>query len=246
MPTDEQIESYRRDGFVRIPSLITAQEALTFREAALAHSAAHPPEHGTAIFDQHVNVWTEDPAMAALTRHPAVAAAARTLAGVELRLWHDQLLIKRPGGSRATEFHQDQPYWPHEGSPNPISCWIALGDVPVESGCMTFIPGSQRLTELPMQNLGDERSLMEIAPELVWEKRITQPMRAGDATFHHGRTAHMATPNLGTTERVAHVVIFVDRDVRYTGAPHVCTDGLGLAPGDRLPDSHFPPNSFRV
>lgn len=240
MPTDAQISAYRRDGFVRIPGLLSREEALSFRAAAESYLAAHPPVAEVAIFDQHVDVWRQDPALAALTRHPAVAAAATALAGVPLRLWHDQVLAKRPGVSRATEFHQDQPYWPHAESPNPISAWIALGDVPVESGCMTFLPGSQTRTDLPMQNLGDDRSLMEICPDLVWADRVTLPMRAGDATFHHGRCAHMATPNVGSDVRIAHVVIFIDATTRYTGTPHIVTDGLGLNAGQPLPDAHFP------
>lgn len=193
-----------------------------------------------SIFAQYVNVWRQDDAMRQLTLHPKVAEAAAALAGVPLRIWHDQILIKHPGQSKATEFHQDQPYWPHADSPNPISCWIALGDVPVEAGCMTFLPGQQHRTDLGMQNLADHRSLFEMAPELTWSRRVTLPLQAGDATFHHGRCPHMATPNLTDNARVAHVVIFMDAAAKYTGAGHIVTDPLGLAVGDALDGELFP------
>lgn len=192
------------------------------------------------IFKQLVNVWQQDEAMKALTRHPNVGAVAERLAGVPLRLWHDQILIKDPHNQKATEFHQDQPYWPHANSAHPISAWIALVDVPVEKGCMTFLPGSQKRTDLPAQNLADSRSFFAAAPDLIWSRRVTVPLKAGDCTFHHGRCAHMATPNLTDDPRVAHVVIFMDRDVTYTGAPHVVTDPLGLKPGDGLDGELFP------
>jgi hypothetical protein len=32
----------------------------------------------------------------------------------------------------------------------------------------------------------------------------------------------------------------VDAETRYNGAPHVCTDDLGLTVGEVLPDSEFP------
>lgn len=234
------IARYRKDGFVHVPALISREEAFHFREAALSAAKRLKGYSDGAIFDQFVDVWRQDEAMKALTLHPNVGAVARQLAGVDLRLWHDQILIKQPGSSKATEFHQDQPYWPHERSANPISCWIALGDVPVEAGCMTFLPGSQRLTDLPAQNLADRTSLFSICPELIWNERVTVPLRAGDCTFHHGRCAHMATPNLSDAPRVAHVVILFDADAHYSGAGHVVTDPLGITPHAPFDDAHFP------
>jgi ectoine hydroxylase-related dioxygenase (phytanoyl-CoA dioxygenase family) len=178
--------------------------------------------------------------MRQLTLHPHVAAAATRLAGVPLRLWHDQILIKQPGFSKATEFHQDQPYWPHADSPHPISCWIALCDVPVERGCMTFLPGSQRRTDLPAQSLADAGSLFSICPQLQWSERVTVPLQAGDCTFHHGRCAHMATPNLTNDPRVAHAVIFMDKATKFSGRKHVVTEPLHLTEGDLLDGDLFP------
>jgi len=236
----DMIEAYRRDGFVHVPNIISKEEAGHFRQAALDAAERLREYSDGKIFNQFVNVWRDDEAMRALTLHPNIREAAKILSGVALRLWHDQILIKQPGVSKATEFHQDQPYWPHLNSPNPISCWVALGDVPVEAGCMTFLPGSQRRTDLPTQNLGDHRSLMSICPDLVWSPRVTLPIQAGDCTFHHGRCAHMATPNVSDSPRVAHVVIFMDAATTYSGAHHVITDPLNLAVGDALNQELFP------
>ena len=234
------VEQYRERGFVHIPGIISREEAEEFRQAALAASERLKAYSNSPIFTQTVNVWRQDETMRRLTLHPNVGAVAERLAGVPLRLWHDQILIKQPQKSAPTHFHQDQPYWPHANSVNPISAWIALVDVPVERGCMTFLPGSHRRTDLPAQNLSDAQSFLSLAPELVWQERVTVPLRAGDCTFHHGRCAHMATPNLTEEPRVAHVVIFLDADARYDGRPHIVTDPLGLAAGQAFPDDVFP------
>jgi phytanoyl-CoA hydroxylase len=238
--TDEQIAAFRTDGFVRIPSVISPDEAAHFYEAALDYARRNPPRSNRPVFDQHVNVWTHDPAMRALTLHPSLAAAAKALNGTELRLWHDQILIKQPHNNAATEFHQDQPYWPHATSPKPISAWIALCDVPAEKGCMTFLPGSFRRTELPAQNLGDPRSFFDVAPDLIWSPRVTLPLKAGDCTFHHGRCAHMATPNLTDDPRVAHIVIFMEPCTTYNGKGHIVTDPLNLTVGEPIAGELFP------
>ena len=236
----EDIEHYRQNGFVRVQNIITPQEAAHFHEAALRFLQEKKGTSSSPMFDQLVNVWRQDEAMKSLTLHRNVAAAAETLAGVPQRLWHDQLLIKQPQRSTPTEFHQDQPYWPHGNSTQSISCWIALCDVPVERGCMTFLPGSHRRTDLEAQNLSDAHSLFSLAPDLQWSERVTVPLRKGDCTFHHGRCAHMATPNDTDDPRVAHVIIYLNEGTRYTRRRHVVTDPLGLEERQLLEGELFP------
>ncbi len=238
--SEDDVLFYRENGFVRVRGVIAREEALRFRERALKLQEEVASSARREVFTQMVNVWSRDDEMRELTLHANIAACATKLAGVPLRLWHDQLLIKRPRNQKATEFHQDQPYWPHAQSPNPISCWVALGDVPVESGCMTFLPGTHRRTDLPAQNLGDSRSLFSIAPDLEWSERVTVPLRAGDCTFHHGRCAHMATPNDSDADRVAHVAIFFDASATFRQQPHVVTDPLGLHQGAPFEHELFP------
>lgn len=239
--SEETIETYRRQGFVSIRGIISPEEAAQFHTAALEVSKRIKSYSGhSRIFTQLVNVWREDATMRQLTLHPNVAAVAQRLAGIPLRIWHDHTLIKQPHNNAPTEFHQDQPYWPHANSTHSLSAWIALVDVPVERGCMTFIPGSQAKTELASQDLSDAHDLMRKCPDLVWMQRVTIPLKAGDCTFHHSRTAHMATPNFTDEPRIAHVVIYMDSNTTYTGKPHVITDPLGLQVGQGLTGDLFP------
>lgn len=237
---EEKIRAFREEGFVHIPGILSKEEAAHYRGAALRLADRLKSSFDEQVFKQMVNVWREDETMSRLTLHRNVAEVAEKLAGCALRLWHDQILIKNPKNSKPTEFHQDQPYWPHTKSTRPISAWIALCDVPVERGCMTFIPGSHKRTDLPMQILTDDRSLFSTCPDLEWERRVTIPLKAGDCTFHHGRCAHMATPNFTDDPRVAHVVIYIDAETTYRPSPHLVTDALGFKEGDLLEHELFP------
>jgi ectoine hydroxylase-related dioxygenase (phytanoyl-CoA dioxygenase family) len=239
-----EVGSYSETGFLVVRSVLSREEAEEFRLAAVAtldKIGNYAKESGTeSVFSQGLNAWKHDETMRRLTLDPRIGALAEQLAGTKLRVWHDQILIKQPN-SAPTEYHQDQPYWPHQNSSNPLTAWIALVDVPVERGCMSFIPGSHRRTDLERQDLTSESSLFEIAPDLVYEPRVTYPLRAGDLTFHHGRTAHTANANKTDEARVAHAIIFVDADTQFNGVSHPITRELGLAAGDRLPDDEFPP-----
>lgn len=236
------IASYRQNGFVHIPGVLDADEVAHYRSAAKKvyddGTALNPDD---PIFKQVVNVWTGDPELRQLTFHPKLARLATELAGIELRIWHDQLLAKKPHNGAATEYHQDAPYWPHQGCRHSLSAWIALVDVPVERGCMTFIPGQHERRDIRAVNLADATDLFAASPDLTWKPRVTIPLQAGDVTFHNGYTPHTANANDTDEFRLAFVNIYVDRHLTYSGKPHVCTDPLDLMIGEPLPDEQFPP-----
>lgn len=226
-PSEEQIRYYRAHGFLRVRGIIGEDEARRAREAAdqvLATGRERP--QSTRVFRQFVNTWRSNDVLKALTFHRVISAAATALAGVPLRLWHDQLLVKEPHNEAPTHFHQDQPFWPHSNSLEPITCWVALDDVPVERGCMTFISGSHHAMTYEPQNVNRSDSLFALVPELAWDERVTLPLRAGDCTFHHGRTAHMANANSTDKNRYGFAIIFMDAATTYNGTAHVVTDPL--------------------
>jgi ectoine hydroxylase-related dioxygenase (phytanoyl-CoA dioxygenase family) len=239
---DATIARYRSEGFVHVPGVLRSEEVERFRTAARTvfdrEQGLHP---GNRMFKQIVNIWQRDEVLRELTLHRRLAELATRLAGVPLRIWHDQLLIKPPRNGTPTEFHQDAPYWPHAGSRHSLSAWIALVDVPVERGCMTFIPAQQERRDIRATDIADARDLFAAAPDLAYRPRVTIPLRAGDVTFHNGYTPHTANANDTDEFRLAHVNIYVDREARYNGNRHVCTDPLGLVPGAELPDDSFPP-----
>ncbi|GAB5562192.1 MAG: hypothetical protein SynsKO_38390 [Synoicihabitans sp.] len=240
-----QAKEFQENGFTVIRGFLKKGQCELYRHRALELREAwlqdDPSRADDAVFAQMVNVWTHDEVIREMTLNPVLGRLATLLAGTPLRLWHDQLLIKEGGRSKPTEFHQDQPYWPHTESAHPISAWIALQDTPPQRGCMTFIPKSHERTDLTAQDLSDATSLFGLCPEFEWAPRITQPLQAGDLTFHHGRCAHMATPNITDDFRVAHVVIFIDQTTRFNGGSHVVTDNLGLTAGDLIEGDRFPP-----
>lgn len=245
--SEDQIAFYKENGFVHVPGIISPEEVkefydviYNFAEAKRKSKEEHVSVRDSDVFTQIVNFWHEDEGIKRLTLHLNVGGVAEKLAGVPLRIWHDHMLIKQPHNNAPTTYHQDQPFWPHANSPNSISAWIALCDVPVEKGCMTFIPGSHRYTDLPTQSTRDGNKLFDFCPELTWEKRITVPLKAGDCTFHHSRCAHMATPNETDDPRVAHIIIYMDQTTTYSGKGHIVTDPLELEEGVSLEGDLFP------
>ena len=236
------VHSYRENGYVHMPQVLSPEEVTVCREAAREACETRTAYNGEddKTFKQILQLWKTDETLRQLTFHTGLASIATELAGVPLRLWHDQLLIKAPHNGAATEYHQDGPYWPHAGARHQLSAWIALVDVPVERGCMSFIPGTHRRTDIRAVDLHNRTDFSEAAPDVTFLPRVTVPLRAGDCTFHHAYVAHTANPNDTDEFRFAFVNIYVDAELTYDGRPHPCTDYLGLKVGSPLPDEEFP------
>jgi ectoine hydroxylase-related dioxygenase (phytanoyl-CoA dioxygenase family) len=207
---------FERDGFAVCPDFLEHGAMQRYRDAAVAYADARKQAEKGLVFRQLCQVWREDATMRELTFHPRITAAVSQLARRPMRLYHDQILIKDPHNGQASEFHQDRPYWPLTDAFT-VSIWLALSDCPVESGCMSFIPGSHRRTGTALQVITWQRALFDKCPELEWSERVVAPLRAGGITFHQGWTAHRAGPNETERPRVAFSAIYVEDGVRLTG-----------------------------
>ena len=171
---------------------------------------------------------------------------ARRLTGSDkVWLFHDQALVKKPGPSAASPWHQDQPYWPVK-DPGMISCWMALDDVTIDKGCMQFIAGSHKWGEFPpMSFTGDGPELDEVLSDehkAAWNP-IPVELKAGDCTWHHGLTWHFTKPNITNEIRRALVTIYIPEGIRYVGdekMEHVLTPTITSAKGEQLSGTAFP------
>lgn len=251
--TQGQIDFYQENGFLQIHDFFSAEEVAFIKAAMLrgiekqdaALAEGDIDGDYARVFRQHVNLWKEDEGLAQLTLNNNLAETVRKLSGFAgLRLWHGQALIK-PGGqdSRATNWHQDLPYWTmNEGG---LSIWIALSDVAEESGCMWFAPKSHKLGQLDGANLRADDAT-EILERLELKGKVGEPvcceMKAGGVTFHDGLTLHFAGPNQIDRPRNALVVLYMPSNATFNGEQqlHPLTTGKGLAQGAPLNDTDFP------
>ena len=255
--TEAQIVQYQRDGFIKLENVVTGEALHSFRCAVadaveqeksldlMGRSASAPAQtNGTyeQIFIQRVNIWRRHDLVKPFVLAPRFANIAARLSGEPVRVWHDQALFKEPnsGGNR-TPWHQDTPYWPHQDTSKQLSIWIALQDATISNGCMSFLPGTQKLGPKEPINLGpDAKTVLAVAPEARGIQPVTHEIKAGSATVHHGLCFHYAGPNRSEQMREAFAIIYMPADTRFNGKAHVVTDPLGLKAGDMLDGELFP------
>lgn len=244
--TQQQIDSYQRDGHVLLPGVCPPAEVEFFRPVFKAmvdaKSADAPPleqrdTYGKA-FLQIMNLWTEDERARAFTLSRRFGEiAARLMQSSGARLYHDQTLYKEGGGGH-TPWHQDQFYWPLDGV-STVTMWMPLVDCPVEMGALTFASGSQKDGFLGHIAISDESE--DTFTKYVEEKGypvVNQAMQAGDATFHSGWTLHCAPGNQTSVTREVMTIIYfaegacISSPDNYNRQADMETWFPGLKPGD--------------
>ena len=220
--TDDQVAAFRRNGHVHLAGVCSAEEVAAYEPiiAATAHARFAPKaplaERDTAgmAFLQTLNLRQHSEGVKQFVLAPRFARIVADLLGVDaLRIYHEQVLFKEPGGG-ITPWHQDQYYWPL-ATDNTMGLWMPLQDTPLEMGPIQFASGSHRDGFLGQHIISDESET--VFDNFIREKDYPlwqRSMRAGDATFHYGWTVHGATANRTDRMREAMIVTYYEDGTR--------------------------------
>jgi ectoine hydroxylase-related dioxygenase (phytanoyl-CoA dioxygenase family) len=124
----------------------------------------------------------------------------------ELRGWGH--MIRKPAHvGEALPWHQDEAYWDPAMVYTALGCWMPLDPATLESGCMSFIPGSHRGDILPHRHVGDDPNIHGLycspRPEDI-ARAVPAPTPAGGAVMHNCRTLHSSGRNVSANVRRAY------------------------------------------
>jgi ectoine hydroxylase-related dioxygenase (phytanoyl-CoA dioxygenase family) len=168
---------------------------------------------------------------------------AAQLSGADgIRPWHDQALIKKPWANPTT-LHLDTPYWSFSDK-RALSIWIALDDATLENGCLFFLPGTHKKTNLKVAGIGKNNGdIFKQYPELKQNKSHAAPMKAGSCSFHNGLTIHGAHANMTPGYRRAMTCAFMPDGSTFNGTQNILSDEqmAQLTIGDMLRDEEQNP-----
>ena len=212
-PSQEQIDSYRRDGFLIVESFVERSRLESLRDR-FAKVFDHEWETGLApdevnytpgvtpanLTRQLCNVWKSDRLLAGVVLAEQVGEFAARLAGLPgVRIAQDNAIWKPPSG-KALLCHQDAAYLDHLDPPNMTTCWMALDDTAADTGTIYYVRGSHRWPHAapggtfhaPDDWLGHVRASLPAETEL---ELVPIEVPAGGAAFHDGWTFHGSPPN---------------------------------------------------
>ena len=212
---EDDIERFRRDGFLIIERFLSEDRLIALRErfpklfAGKFDTGIYPDEwywrEGMSLPDvtRHMaNAWKADLTVAKLALSADVGRTAAQLAGWSgARLGQDTIWWKAPK-TKPVAYHQDSSFMDFLDPAETVTCWVTLDDTHRDAGTLEYAPGSHRwpLTPLPEAFHGqdDYRSQMKAAAaaagvELPAPVFIEAP--AGSCVFHAGEIWHGSGPN---------------------------------------------------
>src|SRR3990170_3025828 len=210
MLTDQQIETYRRDGYLVIPRLIQGEQLaelrdLTDRIVAEAcgvaandelydleptHSAALPRVRRLkpAIFKRYAFFH-------ALARDPKITSILAQLLGPAIRQHGTKLNMKAAGYGSPVEWHQDWAFYPHTND-DVLATGLYLDDCDEANGPLMVVPRSHKGPVWDHHADGYFCGAMDpdaCAVDFASARPLTGP--AGSMTIHHVRAVHGSALN---------------------------------------------------
>lgn len=248
----QQIDQYRRDGFLAVRNFLSPDEVAELKAAVLAaidsmgrrkvadgaQGWTDGDDYYDRVFTQRLNLWRISDTVKRYMLHPDLGRMTCQLAGVEaMRVWHDQALIKEPFAN-PTSWHLDNPYWGFH-TRDAISIWIALEDATLENGCMWFVPGTHHMARYDNVDIGqDLGDLFNVYPEMAAIDPVPVPMKAGDCSFHNGLIAHGAGANMTRGRRIAMTCAYMPAGSTFNGQRSILPESYykTLKEGDMLCD----------
>ena len=165
-----QVERFEREGLLLLDSVDVEDSVLEAIVAELAeHYGAPMRNEGGVIYYRNriMDAWRINENVKRLALAPGVLAMLEQLYG--RRPLPFQTLNFRTGTQQAT--HSDAMHFNSEPPGFMCGVWVALEDIDMENGPLVYYPGSHRLPEVTMQELG-LRSDKEDYPE--YERHVAE------------------------------------------------------------------------
>jgi ectoine hydroxylase-related dioxygenase (phytanoyl-CoA dioxygenase family) len=203
----EQVEQYRRDGFVSPVRIVSEDDAARFRRRMEAAEAA-----GDLRGIGQTKFYLRFPWVHRMATHPALLDAVADLIGPDIMLYHNTVWFKDGGDGAYVSRHQDNTYFGHEPC-EVLTAWLAITPATIESGCMQFMPGTHKLGQLNLKEPDIHGANMLSSGQTAdFDAADVQPfpveLRPGECSIHHAFLVHGSLPNKAPDRRMGITFIY--------------------------------------
>lgn len=211
--TQEQIETFWRDGCLFPIRVMPVAEALAIRARLEAFEAATGgPLQGNLRHKTHLLF----PWLDAIVHHERVVDAIEDLYGPDLLCWTTNFFIKERVDPAFVSWHQDSTYW-GLSKPDVVTAWVALTPSNARNGAMAFIPGTHTSDQIAHRDTFAKNNLLtrgqEVAVDVDDSKAVTVTLEPGEISLHHVRLIHGSPANPSADRRIGFAVRYIPTSV---------------------------------
>ncbi len=206
MLSNEQKQSFERDGYIVVRGLFGADEVRDLREhyMRLREAGTYPGDmvadtrlqgdDPLARYPRMIHMHRWDQASRRWLLDPRLNECLTALLGLEPMAVQTMIYFKPPG-ARGQALHQDNFYL--QAQPGTcVAAWLTLDDADEENGCMQVVPQTGKLPILCPEESDAATSFTNVTTPLHPDmKSVPVVMRAGDVLFFNGSLIHGSYPN---------------------------------------------------
>lgn len=255
--TNKEIAEFEENGAVLLKGIF--KDHVEAVRTAIEQNKAKPswrertykPDGDSAPFFQDYVVWNQFDGYRDLVKSsPMAEAAASLMQSKTARIFHDHILVKEPGSSTKTPWHQDQPYYLVEAEKT-VSFWVPLDPIPRER-TIEYISGSHKWNKDFRPDRFDgtplfEDDASEAVPDVDANRDaldiIGWAVEPGDAVAFSFKTLHGAPANASDIRRRVVSIRWVGDDAKFAdrlGATSPAFPDLEYEAGAKFEGEEFP------
>ena len=191
--TAQEIELFRHNGFVKLPSRLPKERVEALKEAALKEirDEVEPVSRQDGRVIRISNVWGRGGVFRETIECDEILEPAESILGpnIEFMVYRHIHVYLRDRGSKASlELHRDCRQW----SRPILTVMVYLEETHLENGCTRIVPGSHHLPAF--SNVAEIREREEFL-EMVEKQSLPLPMPAGGLLAMDGLMLHGAGEN---------------------------------------------------
>ena len=214
MLTDDQVQQFRRDGYLSPLRVMSEDAANAVRERLEAFErSTGGPLRGELRHKSHLLFRF----LSDVVHNQRIVDAIEDLYGADLLCWTSNFFIKEANTPAFVSWHQDSTYW-GLSSPDVVTAWVALTQSNEANGAMSVIPGTHLMDQVPHKDTFADNNLLtrgqEIAVDVDASRAVRLDLRPGEMSLHHVRLVHGSPPNPSGDRRIGFAIRYIPTSVR--------------------------------
>ena len=205
-------EDYEKNGFYSPISVIDTSLAREYR------NILEKTESNIELLNYRYKIHTALDFAYQLSINENLLDKIESLIGPNILLYSTSFVIKEPHSKTHVSWHQDLTYWGFNDDKQ-VAAWVALSDATEENGCMHMIPGSHKNGKIPHRTTVDKHNLLhhgQTIENVSESDSVSVPLKAGEASLHHGWTMHTSYPNESSNRRIGLTINYISTDMYQT------------------------------
>lgn len=152
-----------------------------------------------------------------LIRERKIINEVSRILGPNLFCYSLNIFVKQAGSNNFVSPHQDSSYW-FLDPPELVTAWIALTDVKIDQGPISYWAKTHKIGELPFENIKDKNNLLKSGQTTNIDfrkyKKENVLLNSGQMSIHHLQTVHGSSTNTSKNDRIGVAIRYMPTHVK--------------------------------